>query len=202
MEHWRDYRYTIISRSVEEDLLKFRHIMGAERYLSSRLDREMIAYGRDSKKKRDKASARKVAAFTGTKSVVLGVTGSIAAYKAAELASLLVKQGHDVFVVMTQGRDRIHHAAHFADALQKSGHDQFLRRKGKLATRAHRAGRSRGPARDRARDGAHHRRAGARPGRSSAGRDRARDPRADSARAGHERKNVGAPGDTRKMWRR
>lgn len=37
MEHWRDYRYTIISRSVEEDLLKFRHIMGAERYLSSRM---------------------------------------------------------------------------------------------------------------------------------------------------------------------
>jgi phosphopantothenoylcysteine decarboxylase len=34
--------------------------------------------------------------------VVLGVTGSIAAYKSAELASLLVKQGHDVFVVMTQ----------------------------------------------------------------------------------------------------
>ncbi|MEO6970086.1 MAG: guanylate kinase [Chthoniobacterales bacterium] len=37
MEHWRDYRYTIISRSVEEDLLKFRHIMRAERYLSSRM---------------------------------------------------------------------------------------------------------------------------------------------------------------------
>ncbi len=36
------------------------------------------------------------------KQVVLGVTGSIAAYKAAELASLLVKQGHDVFVVMTK----------------------------------------------------------------------------------------------------
>src|SRR3954466_12634793 len=35
------------------------------------------------------------------KCVVLGVTGSIAAYKAAELASLLYKQGHDVFVVMT-----------------------------------------------------------------------------------------------------
>jgi len=32
---------------------------------------------------------------------VLGVTGSIAAYKSAELASLLVKQGHEVFVVMT-----------------------------------------------------------------------------------------------------
>ena len=36
------------------------------------------------------------------RSVLLGVTGSIAAYKAAELASLLVKQGHDVFVVMTK----------------------------------------------------------------------------------------------------
>jgi phosphopantothenoylcysteine synthetase/decarboxylase len=39
---------------------------------------------------------------TQRKTVVLGVTGSIAAYKSAELASLLVKQGHDVFVVMTQ----------------------------------------------------------------------------------------------------
>jgi phosphopantothenoylcysteine decarboxylase/phosphopantothenate--cysteine ligase len=37
-----------------------------------------------------------------SKCVVLGVTGSIAAYKSAELASLLYKQGHEVFVVMTQ----------------------------------------------------------------------------------------------------
>jgi guanylate kinase len=37
MALWRDYRYTIISQSVEEDLLKFRHIMGAERYLSRRM---------------------------------------------------------------------------------------------------------------------------------------------------------------------
>src|SRR4051794_907015 len=36
------------------------------------------------------------------KCIVLGVTGSIAAYKSAELASLLVKQGHEVFVVMTR----------------------------------------------------------------------------------------------------
>ena len=36
------------------------------------------------------------------KCVILGVTGSIAAYKSAELASLFVKQGHDVFVVMTR----------------------------------------------------------------------------------------------------
>jgi len=37
MELWRDYRYTIISGSVEEDLQKFRAIMRAERYLSHRL---------------------------------------------------------------------------------------------------------------------------------------------------------------------
>ena len=49
-----------------------------------------------------KNGARKVVRIRpGAKSIVLGVTGSIAAYKAAELASLLVKQGHDVFVVMT-----------------------------------------------------------------------------------------------------
>jgi phosphopantothenoylcysteine synthetase/decarboxylase len=36
------------------------------------------------------------------KCIVLGVTGSIAAYKSAELASLLYKQGHEVFVVMTK----------------------------------------------------------------------------------------------------
>jgi guanylate kinase len=37
MELWRDYRYTIISQSIEEDLKKFRYIIGAERYLSRRL---------------------------------------------------------------------------------------------------------------------------------------------------------------------
>src|SRR5258707_9445953 len=36
-----------------------------------------------------------------TKNIVLGVTGSIAAHKAADLASLLVKQGFDVRVVLT-----------------------------------------------------------------------------------------------------
>ena len=37
MQLWKQYRYTIISRTVEEDLQKFRHIVGAERYLSRRL---------------------------------------------------------------------------------------------------------------------------------------------------------------------
>ncbi|MEP2777505.1 MAG: flavoprotein [Luteolibacter sp.] len=34
--------------------------------------------------------------------IVLGITGSIAAYKAAELASQLVKDGHEVHAVMTK----------------------------------------------------------------------------------------------------
>ncbi len=34
--------------------------------------------------------------------IVLGISGSIAAYKAADLASQLVKRGHEVHVVMTQ----------------------------------------------------------------------------------------------------
>src|SRR5436305_709919 len=58
---------------------------------------------KSSKGKRDKTSARKVVRIPpDTKSVVLGVTGSIAAHKSAELASMLVIQGHEVFVVMTQ----------------------------------------------------------------------------------------------------
>src|SRR3977135_4741989 len=38
---------------------------------------------------------------TKGKTVVHGVTASTAAYKSAELPSLAVKEGHDVFVVMT-----------------------------------------------------------------------------------------------------
>ena len=40
------------------------------------------------------------------KNIVLGVTGSIAAYKAAELTSLLTKQGCDVRVVLTADAQR------------------------------------------------------------------------------------------------
>ena len=63
----------------------------------------------------------------GRKSVVLGVTGSIAAYKSAELASLLVKQGHEVFVGDDTRRDRIYFAAHVTDAVEKSGDHELLR---------------------------------------------------------------------------
>jgi len=41
-----------------------------------------------------------------SKNIVLGVTGSIAAYKAADLASLLAKSGHKLRVVMTADAQR------------------------------------------------------------------------------------------------
>jgi phosphopantothenoylcysteine decarboxylase len=40
---------------------------------------------------------------TGQKTILVGVTGSIAAYKAAEIVSKLVKLNHEVFVIMTHG---------------------------------------------------------------------------------------------------
>src|SRR6266478_4628369 len=67
---------------------------------------------KNSKRRLDRTSARKVVRIAaGKKNIVLGVTGSIAAYKSAELASLLVKQGHEVFAVMT------HDATEFISAL-------------------------------------------------------------------------------------
>jgi len=44
------------------------------------------------------AAAAHIAGMT----IVLGITGSIAAYKAADLASQLVKQGHEVHAVLTR----------------------------------------------------------------------------------------------------
>jgi phosphopantothenoylcysteine synthetase/decarboxylase len=44
--------------------------------------------------------------MSNSKNIVLGVTGSIAAHKAADLASLLTKAGHHVRVVMTADAQR------------------------------------------------------------------------------------------------
>src|SRR5438309_4974045 len=63
----------------------------------------MAAIEKSSRRKLEKSNPQKVVNIpAGRKSVVLGVTGSIAAYKSPELASLLVRQGHQVFVVLTQ----------------------------------------------------------------------------------------------------
>ena len=45
------------------------------------------------------------------KTVVLGVTGSIAAYKIANLASMLVKKHADVHVIMTE-RNKLYQSDH------------------------------------------------------------------------------------------
>src|SRR6476660_816306 len=67
---------------------------------------------RNSNRRPEQTAGRKVVRLRGAgKTIVLGVTGSIAAYKSAELASLLAKQGHHVFVVMT------HDAAEFITPL-------------------------------------------------------------------------------------
>lgn len=44
--------------------------------------------------------------MSNSKNIVLGVTGSIAAHKAADLASLLTKAGHSVRVVLTADAQR------------------------------------------------------------------------------------------------
>ncbi len=43
MQHWRSYRYTLVSESMEEDIQKFRAVMRAERYLSRRFAETAIA---------------------------------------------------------------------------------------------------------------------------------------------------------------
>ncbi len=48
----------------------------------------------------------KLSGGSGGRNVVLGVTGSIAAHKAADLCSQLVKAGYDVHVVMTADAQR------------------------------------------------------------------------------------------------
>ena len=53
--------------------------------------------------------------------VLLGVTGGIAAYKAAALASRLVQQGVVLDVVMTHDAERFVGAATFAALAQKHG---------------------------------------------------------------------------------
>ncbi|OHB68369.1 MAG: hypothetical protein A2W17_01065 [Planctomycetes bacterium RBG_16_41_13] len=52
--------------------------------------------------------------------IVVGVTGSIAAYKAVEIVSGLVKRGSSVFVVMTSNAQRFVHPVTFRSISQKN----------------------------------------------------------------------------------
>ena len=119
-------------------------------------------------------------------------------------ASLLVKQGHDVSVVMTRGRDRVHHPADACRRSRRIRSRPASTTKSKTGIRAT----SRSPI---ARTfsliapatRAHHRGAGARTRAVIRWpRSRLATARAGSARAGDERKDVGASSDARKTSRR
>jgi len=69
--------------------------------------------------------------------IILGVTASIAAYKAADIASRLTKQDRSVHVVMTAGATPVCDSADFADFVSSSRHHQHLRRKDELAPGAY-----------------------------------------------------------------
>ena len=87
------------------------------------------------------------------KNIVLGVTGSIAAHKAADLASLLTKAKCDVRVVMTADAQRFITPLPFKTLTRNPVVTDPLRRGGRLATDAHPTGGRGGFAVDRAGDG-------------------------------------------------
>ena len=76
---------------------------------------------------------------TALMNIILGVTASIAAYKAADIASKLTKQDRSVHVVMTAGATQFVTPLTFADIVSSSRHDQHLQRKDELASGAYRA---------------------------------------------------------------
>ena len=73
------------------------------------------------------------------KRILLGVTGGIAAYKAAELARLLVKDGCDVRVAMTEAASALRHAGDLAGAVRPAGVHRPLGRARCRQHGAHRA---------------------------------------------------------------
>ena len=54
------------------------------------------------------------------KKIILGVTGSISAYKAAELIRLLKKRGADVQVVMTKSAKEFISPTHFTSFIRQA----------------------------------------------------------------------------------
>ena len=79
---WKHFDYLLVSGSIEEDLRRMLAIVEAEKMRSNAGAAAGVLDGHEQEH-------------------CFGVTGSIAAYKAAELASQLIKQGCEVHVVMT-----------------------------------------------------------------------------------------------------
>ena len=61
------------------------------------------------------------------KNIVLGVSGSIASYKAVDLASKLVQMNAWVDVIMTSGSARVRHAADIRGDNPSPSRDQYVR---------------------------------------------------------------------------
>ena len=85
------------------------------------------------------------------KNIVLGITGSIAAYKAADIANTLTKEGHGVHVIMTKAG--VHHSAHHADAHEKESLYVHVRVVYPVRGRAYLSGTARGSVSHRSCDG-------------------------------------------------
>ena len=60
------------------------------------------------------------------KKILLGMTGGVAAYKAAELTRLLVKAGADVRVAMTEAATHFIGTRHHAGPLRPAGVDRSV----------------------------------------------------------------------------
>lgn len=61
------------------------------------------------------------------KHIVLGISGSIAAYKAAVLTRLLVRKGAEVQIVITRG-EGVHHTYHPLSTELTPRHQRVLQR--------------------------------------------------------------------------
>ena len=158
---WKNFDYLLISDTHR------RRICGGCRRLwrrrkCARRGRWRRNYESQSRKVQTACRAQStVDSMSKGKNIVLGVTGSIAAHKAADLASLLTKAGLRRARGDDGGRAAVHHAAAVQDAFAQSGGDGSVRRGGRLEADAHRAGGRGGFVADRAGDGEHDCQAGA-----------------------------------------
>ena len=74
------------------------------------------------------------------KVIVLGVSGSIAAYKSADLTSELRKAGADVFVAMTESATALYHPFDSGNSFEKPSSRFLVGGGAGLATRSYRVG--------------------------------------------------------------
>ena len=124
------------------------------------------------------------------KTIVLGVSGGIAAYKSAELVRLLVNAGANVRVMMTRNATEFITPLTLQTLSAESGRDRHLLAHAGIRNRAHPTRRQRRRDRDRARDGRRDRQGRRRYRRRHRDDRAARDARESRVRARDERAHV------------